>query len=353
MEKLNRLSIGYIPYSSQCNSAGDRRRFIFFAKKYNLDFEVFNFQNNYDLVISSPQVNPKLLLNLPTQTKVIFDFADPYLAESNLSLRGVSRGIIRYLRGSSSDLYLNYKNAFIDILKRSNVVLCSSLEQKKILLPYNKNIKIILDSHIDECNSLKNNFKIGEIINIGWEGQHATLPSLLKLVRKIRTTYLGEKVHFHVLTDDAPKQIDRLLYGNSMKDFLIKKNFPITFYPWSISNLNKLTEICDFAVIPVNLKNPMHLLKPENRIHLFWRLGLPVIASLTDSNLRAMSLCKQDLCADTLDKWIFLIEKLISSSTILKTYSKKSHNYVVNHFDTNYFINLWKDAIESALGIMI
>ncbi len=349
MEKLNHLSIGYIPYSPKCNSAGDRRRFIFFAKTYNLDFEVFDYKNNYDLVISSSQVNPKLLLNLPSKTKVIFDFIDPYLAESNFSLRRFSRGIFRYIRGSSSDLYLDYKNAFKNILKRSNVVICSSLEQKRILLPYNENIKIILDSHIEECTSLKNKFRIGEIINIGWEGQHATLPAFLKLVRNIQKTTLGKKVHFHVLTDDKPAHIDKVLYGSSVKDYLVKKNLPITFYPWSISNLNKLTKLCEFAVIPVNLKNPMHILKPENRIHLFWRLGIPVIASATNSNLRAMRLCSHDLCANTLDDWVLSIEKLIKTEDILKNYSKTAYKYVINKFDTNYFINVWKEALINSL----
>ena len=343
--KLNNLSIGYIPYSKSLNAAGDRRRFVFYAKESKLDFEIYSPNKKYDLVIATPQADPKLLLSLPKKTKLVFDFADAYMAESPFSIRGLLRGLFRFYKGSSSKFYLNYKNAFIDIMKRSCVVICSSPEQKKIILPFCKNVKVILDSHINECYKVKKNFQVNNKLNIGWEGQHATIPSLLSLIKKISKTYLFEDINFHIVTDDNPRQLDKMLYGNSVKQYLINKKYNINFYPWSIENMNNLADLCDFAIIPVNLNNPMHLLKPENRLHLFWRLGLPVIASSTEANVRAMKKCNIDLFARSSLEFIKKIESLRKSPEFICENSNLVLHYINSNFTTDYFLETWTKAL--------
>ena len=350
INQLNKLRIGYIPYSNTLNSAGDRRRFIFFAKKVSLKFELFDPKKDYDLVIACTMADPKLLLDLPNKTKLVFDFADAYLAENNFSLRSIFRGLIRFLVGTSSTFYFNYKNAFIDIIKRSDLIICSSPEQRKLILPFNKNVSVILDCHIEECLDVKKNYEVGKIINIGWEGQHATFPALISLIKKISETHLAPFVHFHIVTDEKTKQFDKFRYGPSIKNYLKKKGLPISFYPWSIKNMNKLSEICDFAILPVNLKNPMHIFKPENRLHLFWRLGLPVLASATESNLRAMKNCDQDLTATSLNDWLELIDLFKDSPSKISKYSKLSIDYINLNFSTEHYLSLWKKAFFRALG---
>ena len=230
------------------------------------------------------------------------------------------------------------------------MTICSSPEQRELILPFNKNVNVILDSHIEECLEVKKDYEVGKIINIGWEGQHATFPALISLVKRISKTYLGPFVHFHVVTDENTRQFDKFRYGPSIKNYLKIKKLPISFYPWNVENLNKLSEICDFAILPVNLKNTMHVLKPENRIHLFWRLGLPVLASATKSNLRAMKNCDQDLTAITLNDWVKLIDSFRNSPSKISEYSKLSLNYINSNFSNEYFVSLWKEAFFEALG---
>ena len=265
-------------------------------------------------------------------------------------MRSILRGFIRFSVGNSSNFYFNYKNAFIDIIKRADLTICSSPEQRELILPYSKNVIVILDCHIEECLNVKNNYTVGEIINIGWEGQHATFPALMSLVKRISETYLAPFVHYHIVTDENSKQFDKFRYGTSIKNYLKSKRFPISFYPWSLENMNKLSEICDFAILPVNLKNPMHVLKPENRLHLFWRLGLPVIASATESNLRAMKNCDQDLTATSLNDWVELIDLFRNSPSNISKYSKLSINYINSNFSTDYYLFLWKKAFFKVLS---
>ena len=61
----------------------------------------------------------------------------------------------------------------------------------------------------------------------------------------------------------------------------------------------------DLAIVPVELHDPYTVGKPENRLRIFWRLGLPVLASDTPSHRRAMNvacLSDQVLCC-TADDW--------------------------------------------------
>ena len=349
ISKLKNLVIAYIPYSKSLDGASDRRRFVFFANQVKLNYELYNPNKKYDLVIANTLSDPELLLKLPKKTKLIFDFSDAYMAENIFSIRALLRGLFKYSRGLSSKLYLNYKKAFIEIMQRSEVVICSSPEQKKLIMPFCRNIKIILDSHIKECYKVKKNFQVGEIINIGWEGQHSTLPSFLSLANKISHTYLSNLVNYHVVTDDNVKNLDKFIYGNSMSRYLANKSLRISFYPWSIENMNNLANICDFAIVPVNLNNSMHTIKPENRLHLFWRLGLPVLASSTDSNVRAMNMCNQDLYANSFNEWIKMIELLRSSPDKIYNYSQTALKYINSKFTSKYYVELWTEALTSSL----
>ena len=66
ISNFNNLSIGYIPDTTSLNSAGDRRRFIYFAKKIKLNFELYEPNKKYDLVIATPQADPEILLTTLT-----------------------------------------------------------------------------------------------------------------------------------------------------------------------------------------------------------------------------------------------------------------------------------------------
>ena len=52
------------------------------------------------------------------------------------------------------------------------------------------------------------------------------------------------------------------------------------------------------------MADPMAIGKPENRMRIFWRLGLPVVASASQSNIRAASLAgleDRTICATSTD----------------------------------------------------
>ena len=86
----------------------------------------------------------------------------------------------------------------------------------------------------------------------------------------------------------------------------------IRLYQWSTDTLTEVANECDLAIVPVDLTNPMAVGKAENRMVIFWRLGLPVVASATPANARASSLAGLEdrvLCS-TAEDWRLTLERL-------------------------------------------
>jgi glycosyltransferase involved in cell wall biosynthesis len=83
-------------------------------------------------------------------------------------------------------------------------------------------------------------------------------------------------------------------------------------HQWSVETLTEVTGGCDIAIVPVDLTDPMAVGKPENRMRVFWRLGLPVVASASPANVRAASLAGVDelLVCSTGEEWDRALESL-------------------------------------------
>ena len=56
-QKLSGKRIGYIPVSNDFSSAGDRRRFLLYAKEYDLQWEIANPANEYDILFITTMAN--------------------------------------------------------------------------------------------------------------------------------------------------------------------------------------------------------------------------------------------------------------------------------------------------------
>ena len=48
---LQQLRIGYVPYTPSLDKPGDRRRFVHYARRRNLSFEIADPAQDYDVVI--------------------------------------------------------------------------------------------------------------------------------------------------------------------------------------------------------------------------------------------------------------------------------------------------------------
>ena len=344
--KKKEISIGYIPISNCLTRAGDRRRFVFFAKEVGLKYEIYNPQKKYDLIIATTQADPKIISNLPKGTKLIYDFPDAYITEKNFPFFALLKSSIKFIKGESKHIYLNYRDQYLNIIKKADKVICSSIEQSKILEPYCKSISVILDSHFEDIFKQKKSFSKTNLLNIAWEGQHSTLPAFINLAKKISKTDISNKIIYHVVTDKKTTFLNKLKFGNDIRKFFKKTKLPIIYYPWSIDALNNLAEICDIAILPVDINNERHFLKPENRIHIYMRLGLPVIAEKTPSNFRCMNKAGLNSCASSIQDWNEKIKRYIVKPDNVKKHSEIGLEYIERYLRKDTNLKNWREAIE-------
>ena len=115
---LNNIHVGYWPYHNSFNSPGDRRRFVFFANETNIKYELADTAKFYDIVYLTSSCNISEWLEYKKthpNSKIIFELIDSYTLQKGISKIG--RGILKYIKGKNSKLLLNYKKAFINIIK--------------------------------------------------------------------------------------------------------------------------------------------------------------------------------------------------------------------------------------------
>ena len=348
------ISLAYIPCAENCKAPGDRRRFIFFAKTLDIKYEIYNPKKIYNILVATESADPKIILDLPKETILIYDFIDAFLSENLFSLQAILRGSKKYFSGESKKFYLNYKNAYKDILRRSNYVICSTEEQVKFIKPFCKNVQVLIDAHFDDCYKIKKIFDPkSKKINIAWEGSNQTLKPFIKIAKEISKTEIAQRVHYHVVTDEKSSTfLNKLKYGKSISRFLKKQNLPFSFYEWDVKAINNLTEICDIAIVPIDTKKKINFLKSAQRLLLFWRLGLPVIASNNPAHKEFMNKVQLNLCASSKKEWVKYIKEFIDNPKLVKNNSLVIQKYVACNLTKDSKIKEWVSLFEKIISIM-
>ena len=128
----------------------------------------------------------------------------------------------------------------------------------------------------------------GEIFNIVWEGVADNVYAFESL--KGVFAQLDEKyeIALHFVTDLSYLKYSGR-FGKTYTSQIIKGlSKRVYLYEWNDLMCSEIICSSDLAIIPIDLKNPLVKGKPENKLLLFWRMGMPVITSATPSYERAM-----------------------------------------------------------------
>src|SRR5665213_1032485 len=137
---FKKLKIGYVPYLPDLSQPADRRRFPFFAKQHQVNFEIAQFNKNYDIILLTATANlTKWLLykkNHPN-TKFIFEMVDSLILPSD-TFSKLFKGVGRFVIGKDSIPKLDFRRVLIQWLKSADAVICSSSKMKRIIEQWNK-----------------------------------------------------------------------------------------------------------------------------------------------------------------------------------------------------------------------
>ena len=266
------------------------------------------------------------------------------------------RGVAKRITGQISGGIKPFSQHVMDFCLNSSAVICSSIEQEEVIRSYNTNTHVILDSHdeIPLINPPKVGISTTSKRRILWEGQPATIggikiisPAILELSK---TTTLS----LDFVTDEKYYQfLNRYIQRRTLN--LLKRDIGqiinlVNVIPWSPENLLECARVSNIAMIPIDLSVPMQKLKPENRLLIMWRLGLPCLTSPSPAYTRVARKAEVDAICESPEKWLAKFKELLENPTFAYQEVLRGQNYLSEMHNRNVLLNKWDRAIESVVG---
>jgi len=344
---MKKIKIGYAALNSDMKSApGDYRRFVYYANARNIEFSNAEVDKKYDLVVLSQGADISVWKEY-SHGKIVYDFIDSYLSIPRSNIKALLRGFAKFCLGKHKKLYFNYWKLVQNMCKGSDMVICSTIEQKYDILPFCKNVPIILDFHENTVINYKRTYNIDEKVKIVWEGLPSNLYQLNLIggvLNKLSDKY---NIELHVVTD-----LNRITLFNdyviSSTDKQVKKIFNNSIvHKWSKENLSKVVCNCDIAIIPIDMNSSLNKNKPENKLLLFWRMKIPVVVSATHSYSRTMKDAGLELSCATDSQWLAKLEQLIKNENLRKKSASIGYKYANKKYSECNILRKWDDAFES------
>jgi glycosyltransferase involved in cell wall biosynthesis len=188
-----------------------------------------------------------------------------------------------------------------------------------------------------------------EGLDIVWEGLTATLPAVQLVLPALRAMADRVDVRLHLVTDVvAPRYMNRF-FERRTEEVISDWGIDVRLHQWSVETLTEVTGGCDIAIVPVDLTDPMAVGKPENRMRVFWRLGLPVVASASPANVRAASLAGVDelLVCSTGEEWDRALESLRTHPEDRLRIARAGQDTALNTYSEESLAQRWDRLFES------
>lgn len=348
---LTSARIGYVPYDETLRMPGDWRRFCYYAKKRNLTFEIARTSERYDLLMLSAGADLSLWSRYPKRdTKIVHQYINSYLAETRPNPRRMVRGFAKFLFRQNHRLLLDYCSGIRRICEMADAIVCTTLEQKQQVLSYCDNVYVVLDFQDHLIRATKTNYSAGEVFNFVWEGFPENLrffSEISGLCRKIAKT---RKIALHAITDlEYGQYLGRRVWKRHTIEVARKFFDNIYLYSWNEDVLSSIIAVCDLALIPLPLQDPVEMGKPENKLLLFWRLGMPAVVSATPAYSRAMRECGLAMDCRTDQEWEETLLGLLGNEEARRQAGQKGKAFVQKYHGEQTILKQWDTLFSSVL----
>jgi glycosyltransferase involved in cell wall biosynthesis len=339
--------IGYAPLSANLETPADKRRFVAYARARNLAFEVADANERYDIVVLTEGADISVWPNYG-HGKIVYDLIDSYLSVPRTNLRQLLRGSAWYVLGKHKKLRFDYLSSVRAMCARADAVVCTTQEQNDLIRKMCDNVHIILDIHSSVVKEIKKNYVADAPLRVVWEGLPSNLPQLTEIAPILRR--LGQQsFELHVVTDSKQKRPGRLGYIDT-RQFLARHFANAIFHPWDEQTMAKIITRCDIALIPIDLDNPFTRGKPENKLLLLWRLGMPVVVSATPAYNRAMAnVGTSEFACSNDDDWMSALARLGTDETLRHEVGVRGRAYAENSHSAEAILSRW-DRVFQSLG---
>lgn len=344
--------IGYVPYSSDLTSPGDRRRFPAYARARGIPFEIARPDQAYDVVVLSEVADLGTWLAYG-KGKIIFDLIDSYLAIPLSDPLQLLRGVAWYAKGRHSRLFLNFPGALERMCRRADAVVCTTEEQQRTIAALCDNVHVVLDLHDDLIKSIKTDYRTEATIHLVWEGLASNLYQLSTIVPALEELSRRHKIHLDIVTDaDMPRTIPWLGRVKTL-DIARRLLETVTIHPWDAATWSDTITRYDIAVIPIDLGDPLTAGKPANKLSLFWRAAMPVVTSATPAYLRTQQAAGSgELACRSTSDWITVLDTLIRDEDARRAAGLRGFSYATQVLSTSALLNAW-DRVLASVGVDI
>jgi hypothetical protein len=348
---MKKIKIGYVPISQDLSHPADRRRVVFWAKERGHHLTT-DLTEKVEVILLSERADFNKISKLNRQgVPMILDLVDAYLAKTN-PVEDLARGAAKVLSRQLSNSVQPFTSILKDACRNSAGVVCSTPEQSETISSYSKNIHVVLDSHEEFPMKSFQSPIVSKTKKILWEGLPATLAGF-KEINSALLDYSNEfPFNLRCVTDPTYHRLLGKYLSNSTAEILKRNLSPIIRFqivPWSIENLIGEVSASQFSLIPLRIKHPMQFLKPENRLLIMWRLGLPCLTSNTLAYRRVSEIADIQAVCDTQLDWLQNMRLLSSEQDYAAEMVRKGQKYLLNYHSSEILLNKWDSVFDSVL----
>ena len=315
----------------------------------DLAFEIADPNERYDVVVLTEAADISVWPDY-RHGKVAYDLIDSYLSVPRTNLNQLLRGSAWYLLGKHKKLRVDYLNSIRAMCRRADAVICSTQEQQSVIQDLCDNVHIILDDHSTVVRNVKQIYAAARPFRLAWEGLPSNLPQLAEIAPVIRPLLRDRAVELHVVTDPTRDRLKGLL-GQIDTQKVLARNFTnAVFHPWREQTCSETMTSCDLALIPIELDNPFVVGKPENKLLLLWRMGMPVVVSATPAYRRAMANAGTPKLACASDgEWSSILEGMLTDENTRRDAAARGRDYAETVHGREAVLSRW-DKLFSSLG---
>ncbi len=344
-------TVGYVPLHPSMRPPGDRRRFPAYADDRCVPFSVVGDWAGLDMVVVSSEVDLVRWRRAPKGLVLVVDLPDAFLDEGR-SLRTRARGMAKWIAGPLSRPVVDHHRTMGQLLERADAVVCSTPEQAGNLGQYSSNVHVALDLHREITPVAPVRREGVGRLDVVWEGLFPTLTAIEPVLPALRDLSRSLDVVLHLVTDRrAPRFMNRFLPVD-VRSVVSGWGIAVEIHDWGVDVLSQVARGCDLAIVPVDRTDPYTLGKPENRMRIFWRLGLAVLGSESPSHRRACTVAgvSDDVLCVTTDDWSHALERYGRDADVRARVAEAGHDAAMGPYGDEPVLSAW-DAVFESVGV--
>lgn len=344
------LRVAYVPLSPDFKHPGDCRRFSRWAAARGIPVEIADPTEDYDLVVISQGADLSVWCEYSRpRAKVVYDFTDSYLAVSRRDPTGMLRGLAKFVTRQSRYLRLDHWKAIEDMCRRSDAVVCVTEEQKDDISRHCKNVHIVLDIH-NMYVGAKKSYRSGDVFNLVWEGYPENVQAFYQLRDALREIDAKQPLALHLVT--------RWEFGRYMGKYLKRRTSDIArdilprsyIYEWNDQLCSPIIEACDMALLPIDLDTPLTKGKPENKLLIFWRMGMPTLVSASPALERTMQRAELPMSCRNARDWRETLNRYVFDEAARADAGRRGKEFAEANFSEEKLLGQWDGVFESVLA---